>query len=77
MSNFKIIRHRPAIVFVAVFLWIPAIPAATAEILSALAARGYTVLPVPQKVSLGSQDFTLTDGWRFPRREFRVAGPAS
>jgi hypothetical protein len=29
-----------------------------------LSARGYTVLPVPQNVALGSQDFAFTDGWQ-------------
>src|SRR5579872_7467738 len=31
---------------------------------SPLTERGYTALPIPQKVSLGSRDFPLTDGWR-------------
>lgn len=32
--------------------------------ISPLTSRGYTVLPVPQKVALGPQDFVLTDGWQ-------------
>src|SRR5437870_13419889 len=64
MSNFKTFRQRPALILISVFLWITAILPARAQILSALAARGYTVLPVPQEVSLGSQDFSLTDGWQ-------------
>jgi len=35
-----------------------------AETVPPLSARGYTVLPVPQKVTLGSQDFAFTDGWQ-------------
>lgn len=31
---------------------------------SPLFARGYTVLPSPQSVSLGSKDFTFTSNWR-------------
>src|SRR6516225_6850459 len=31
---------------------------------SPLTARGYTVLPVPQKVVLKESEFALTDGWR-------------
>ena len=41
-----------------------------AETVSPLTARGYTVLPVPQNVELGQQDFALTDGWQL------VPGPA-
>jgi len=36
----------------------------SAETVAPLTARGYTVLPVPQKVALESQDFALTDGWQ-------------
>ena len=35
-----------------------------AETVSPLTARGYTVLPVPQRVELGQQDFAFTDGWQ-------------
>ena len=31
---------------------------------SPLFARGYTVLPSPQKVQLGTKDFTFTHAWR-------------
>src|SRR4051794_9852046 len=31
---------------------------------SPLFSRGYTVLPAPQKVSLGAKDFELTRAWR-------------
>jgi hypothetical protein len=34
------------------------------ETVSALFARGYTVLPTPQNVSLTGKDFALTQGWR-------------
>jgi hexosaminidase len=36
----------------------------SAEVVPPLSARGYTVLPVPQRVVLGPQDFAFTDGWR-------------
>jgi hypothetical protein len=35
-----------------------------AETSSPLFARGYTVLPVPQRVSLGTKDFTFSAAWR-------------
>jgi hexosaminidase len=35
-----------------------------AQTLSPLTARGYAVLPVPQKVTLGSQDFAFAAGWQ-------------
>ena len=31
---------------------------------SALFARGYTVIPSPQKVTLGPHDFEFSSGWR-------------
>ena len=31
---------------------------------STLTERGYTALPIPQKVSLGSRDFSVGDGWQ-------------
>src|SRR6516225_443522 len=34
------------------------------ETVSALFARGYTVLPTPQNASLSGKDFALTQGWR-------------
>ena len=37
---------------------------AQAETLSPLTARGYTLLPAPQKVTLGPRDFPLADGWQ-------------
>ena len=40
------------------------IPSISAETLSPLTARGYTVLPIPQKIALGTQEFALTDGWQ-------------
>lgn len=36
----------------------------SAETVPPLTARGYTVLPIPQKVALGTQEFALTDGWQ-------------
>lgn len=35
-----------------------------AQTVSPLFARGYTVIPQPQKVSLGAHDFAFTSGWR-------------
>jgi len=64
MSNFKTFGKPPAILFGAVFLWIAGIPPSSAETLSPLSARGYTVLPVPQEAALGSGDFPFADGWQ-------------
>ncbi len=38
--------------------------AGQAQTVSPLFARGYTVIPEPQKVSLGARDFTFTSGWQ-------------
>ncbi len=35
-----------------------------AQTVSPLFARGYTVIPEPQEVSLGTEDFTFDKGWR-------------
>ncbi len=40
-----------------------ATPLLRADTVSPLTARGYAVLPVPQKVLLGPRDFALTDEW--------------
>ena len=40
------------------------IPPLLAETVSPLTSRGYTVLPVPQKVTLGPEDFAFADGWQ-------------
>src|SRR5215831_5305638 len=40
------------------------LPSMQAETLSPLARRGYTLLPAPQKVTLGPRDFPLADGWQ-------------
>jgi hypothetical protein len=45
-------------------LFLLVIPFLRGDTVSPLTARGYTVLPIPQKVSLGSRDFALTDGWQ-------------
>ena len=37
---------------------------AEAQTVSPLFARGYTVLPAPQDVALGTKDFTFDQGWR-------------
>src|SRR5712692_8990008 len=36
----------------------------TAGPVTPLTMRGYTVLPIPQSVTLGSRDFVFTDGWQ-------------
>jgi hypothetical protein len=38
--------------------------AVNAATLSPLTARGYTVLPVPQKVALGQEEFPISDAWQ-------------
>jgi hexosaminidase len=48
----------------AISLFLLVIPFLCGDTVSPLTARGYTVLPIPQKVSLGSRDFALTDGWQ-------------
>src|SRR4051812_16647570 len=35
-----------------------------AATLSPLTARGYTVLPIPQKVVVGQEEFEISDGWQ-------------
>jgi hexosaminidase len=45
-------------------LFLIAIPSLLGDTVSPLTARGYAVLPVPQKVSLGPRDFALTDEWQ-------------
>ncbi len=37
---------------------------AGADALSPLAARGFAILPIPQKSVLGSKDFMFSDGWQ-------------
>ena len=64
MRNVKAFSQRSLIFVVAVCSWMTVVPHLRAETLSVLAARGYAVLPVPQKVMLGSQNFALTDGWQ-------------
>ncbi len=39
------------------------------ETVSPLFSRGYTVMPEPQKVNLGSADFAFGDGWRLDLAE--------
>ena len=65
MAKFAVTPRRNAasLAALAVFLLL----FATSRLLAAgspLTARGYTVLPVPQKVTLGPQDFALSDGWQ-------------
>lgn len=39
------------------------------QIVTPLLKRGYTVIPAPQKVTLGAQDFTIDSGWRLQVEE--------
>ena len=64
MSNFKSSKQQLSKELALAFLMMVSTPLIKAETLSPLSARGYNVLPVPQKVVLGSQDFTLADGWQ-------------
>src|SRR5579863_2385573 len=48
----------------AVLFLILSTPPARAGTVSPLTARGFTVLPVPQKVTLASQDFGVVNGWQ-------------
>jgi hypothetical protein len=50
--------------FRVIFLFLIALPLLLADAVSTLTARGYTVLPVPQRAALGPRDFALTDGWQ-------------
>jgi hexosaminidase len=47
----------------AAVVFLVAIHPLLAETVAPLTARGYTVLPIPQQVKLGPQDFALADGW--------------
>src|SRR5690349_7144222 len=44
-------------------LLITGVHPAVAQAVSPLTARGYTVLPIPQKVVLGKEDFAISDAW--------------
>jgi hexosaminidase len=57
-------RSRRLIVPITTLLALLSIFPVIAETASPLTARGYTVLPIPQKVALGEQDFVFGDGWR-------------
>ncbi len=59
-ARIQIRSTRPLAVLILAFC----IPPLTAETVSPLTARGYTALPIPQKVALGPQDFALADGWQ-------------
>jgi hexosaminidase len=75
MTLHTIFRFRLQSNFVA-FVLVAAAPLLSSTV-SPLTERGYTVLPIPQKVSLGSRDFALTDGWRLVVERGVQAGDAS
>ncbi len=49
-----------AVLFAAVILG----ASASAQVVSPLFARGYTVVPAPQTVSLGARDFSFGSNWQ-------------
>ncbi len=63
MAGFSPQRHTRRLLRLAIFiLFIP--HGASAASLSPLYSRGYTVIPEPQKVVLGTEDFRFGEGWR-------------
>ena len=64
LIKLKTFIHRRAACPLAIVLLALGAPALIAETVSPLTARGYTALPIPQKVILGPQDFGLTDDWQ-------------
>ena len=77
MSYIRVLNQRLLIMLAAAFLSMAAIPVARTETLSALTVRGYTVLPVPQRATLGPQDFVLSDGWQLVLSTGVTAGDAA
>jgi hexosaminidase len=63
MVRFEILTQRVRTTLLPILLAAFGMPL-IAETVSPLTARGYTVLPVPQKVTLGSQDFAFASGWQ-------------
>jgi hexosaminidase len=64
MASFRTgFRIRKALHGPALLLLVGMVPLFSATV-SPLTARGYTVLPVPQKVVLGSEDFPFSQAWR-------------
>ena len=74
MLRLEMLAHGRAVYSFAVFLLVIAIPSLPADTVSPLTARGYTALPVPQKVALGTRDFTLSDGWQLVLERGAKAG---
>lgn len=64
MFRFEVLARGRTTPVLAALLLLFVIHPLTADTLSPLTSRGYTVLPIPQKVTLGPQDFVLTDGWQ-------------
>ncbi|MGD0579301.1 MAG: beta-N-acetylhexosaminidase [Bryobacteraceae bacterium] len=64
MFRFKVLTPGPGLPELAALLLLIGIHPLLAETLSPLTSRGYTVLPIPQTVTLGPRDFALTDDWQ-------------
>ncbi len=65
-SSFRVLAPRPRgyVVLTAVFCLLSMAAPATAATASPLFARGYTVIPEPQKVTLSGKDFEVAAPWR-------------
>jgi hexosaminidase len=68
MNFSKSFKCNTILFFAAFSLGTAILPSSRVEAQSSLIARGYRILPVPQKVTLGPQDFTFTDGWQLALR---------
>ena len=66
MFRIKPLTRGRSLPGLAALLLLVAIQPLPAQTLSPLTSRGYTVLPIPQTVTLGPRDFALTDGWQSP-----------
>jgi hypothetical protein len=64
MFRIKPLTRGRSLPGLAALLLLVAIQPLPAQTLSPLTSRGYTVLPIPQTVTLGPRDFALTDGWQ-------------
>ena len=64
MFRFESLARRLATPELAILLLLIGIRPLPADTVSPLTSRGYTVLPIPQKVMLGPHDFALMDGWQ-------------
>src|SRR6185437_6547734 len=51
-------------IFFAAAIWLGMVATGFAQTVSPLFARGYTVMPEPQQVSLGANDFAFGQNWK-------------